>query len=121
MLIGTRAGLNNELTVAGHVDAMHKRVAVRCLACGTTMVVGCEALATGAARCVCSPLTLQEREALRSIEPAGLGGTSAAAGMAAAARCNAIVRPVSRPDQQLTEDPDRVRSLGCNKSDPEPR
>jgi hypothetical protein len=40
----------------------------------------------------------------------------AASAVTAAARCSAIVRPVSPPDQQLTEeDPDRVRSFGgCN-------
>jgi hypothetical protein len=66
MRIGMRAGLDNELTVVGHADATRKRVVVRCSACDATMVVGAEALATGGARCACTPLTAAERVALRS-------------------------------------------------------
>jgi hypothetical protein len=63
MLIGSRVGA--ELVVINR-DPTGKRVVARCSACGATMVVGTDALATGAARCGCRPLTLQEREALRA-------------------------------------------------------
>jgi hypothetical protein len=63
MKIGTRVGASAELVVI-NCDAMGKRCACQCSACGTTMVWSAEAVAT--ARCGCEPMSRLEREALRA-------------------------------------------------------
>jgi hypothetical protein len=67
MKIGSRVGA--ELVVVSH-DPLRKRCVCQCSACGQTAVFGAEAVATGAARCVCAPLSAQERVALRTNQQA---------------------------------------------------